>query len=280
MTNAATVALLLDQDELDDALAAAQALVKDKPGERDARNLYIDLLILSGDLDRADAQCNLAATFAPEDALGFGLLRRQLRGLVARAAWFSDGAVPEFPGGPSDLDQLALRAGVALREGEGDKAKALIDQLDEARGERPMHLDAAEVADLRDLDDRLPHALEVVTTGGAYLWIDFAKIATLTLAPIRRPRDLALRYGELRLTDGATASVLIPALYSALADDKAGRRLGRETDFTTLPGGLVIGHGQRCLLAGDASLPFHTLTTLVGTATDAGDASHGIAADG
>ncbi|MBP1853447.1 type VI secretion system accessory protein TagJ [Rhizobium halophytocola] len=262
MTDAPTPAELLENDALPEALALAQERVKLKPGDRDARNLYIDLLILSGDFARADTQCNLASTFSPEDVVGFGMMRRQLRGIAAREAWFAEAAVPAFPGGPSELDQLAIRIGIALQSGDGAETRALIEELDERRGEQPMVWNGNPVGDIRDLDDRIPHALEVLTNGGAYLWIDYAKIAALSLAPMRRPRDLAFREAELSLLDGSSATVLIPALYPARKDDTPSLRLGRETDFSEAPGGLTIGHGQRCLLAGDDAMPFHELTSL------------------
>ena len=267
MTDAPTPASLLEQDQLTEALALAQERVKAKPGDKDARNVYIDLLILAGDFARADTQCNLASTFSPEDVVGFGMIRRQLRGLNARQAWFEEAAVPAFPGGPSSLDQLAVKIGIALKDGNGDEAKALLEQLDEERQERPAVWNGQAVGDIRDLDDRIPHALEVLSQGGAYLWIDYAKVASLTLEPMRRPRDLAFREGQLELVDGSSASVLIPALYPARPTDDAKFRLGRETEFSDAAGGLVIGHGQRCLLVGDEAVSFHELTSL--TAADA-----------
>jgi len=262
MTLAAEIASLLSHDNLADALEAAKAKVRATPADTQARNLYIDLLTLAGDYERADAQCNLASTLTPQDAMGFAMLRKQLRGMAARDAWFRDGAAPQFPEGPNALDQAAMKVGVMHREG-GDAASPLAD-LETERGERPMIWNGLEVGDLRDLDDRAPHALEVIMTGGNYLWIDFARIATVTVEPIARPRDLAFRRAELVLIDGASAPALLPAIYAGTGDDAA-LRLGRRTDWVEEPTGITTGRGQRCLLAGDEIVSFHDVSEIAAT---------------
>lgn len=261
MTLSESISLALGRDALDEALQEAKAHIKANPSDQDGRHLYIDLLILAGDYERADNQCGLAATFAPEATMGFVLLRNMLRGMAARDAWFATGAVPEFPGGPSELDKLALRIGIASRTGDSQETQAILGVLEEHRGELAMRWNGKQVSDFRDLDDRMPHALEVIMSGGGYLWIDFSKIAALTLEPISRPRDLAFRSAELSLVDGAVASVLIPAIYPGSGTDDR-LRLGRETEWVEEPTGITTGRGQRCFLAGDDLVSFHDLQSL------------------
>ncbi len=275
MTLSESIARLLSENALDEALDAAKAHLKAKPSDQDARNLYIDLLVLAGDYERADNQCGLAVTFAPDATMGFALLRNELRGMAARNAWFETGAVPEFPQGPSELDKLAVKVGIAHREGNGDEATAELQRLEELRGERAILLNGKRIDDFRDLDDSTPHALEVIMTGGAYLWIDFAKIAELTIEPIARPRDLAFRRAELSLIDGAVAPVLLPAIYHGTgADDRL--RLGRETEWVEEPTGITTGRGQRSFLAGDDLASFHDTESLETVTVDAArEVAHG-----
>lgn len=268
MTLSARIAEALSENALDDAIEQAKAHLKAVPSDKDARHLFIDLLILAGDYARADAQCNLAATFAPEDTMGFALLRNQLRAMAARSAWFDDAAAPDFPNGPTALDKAALKVAVTNREGSAEAAAAL-QSLEEIRGERPMSWNSRPVSDFRDLDDRIPHALEVIMTGGSYLWIDFSRIAALRVEPISRPRDLALRGAELELVDGASAAVLLPAIYHGTTGSKL--LLGRETEWIDEPTGIVTGRGQKCFLAGDDLVSFHDLETLEAIPVDAGE---------
>jgi type VI secretion system protein ImpE len=275
MTLSESIARALSENALDEALDAAKAHLKSNPSDQEGRNLYIDLLVLAGDYERADNQCGLAVTFAPDATMGFALLRNELRGMAARDAWYQTGAVPQFPQGPSELDKLAVRIGIAHRMGDGADARAELERLEELRGERGLILNGRRVSDFRDLDDRTPHALEVIMTGGAYLWIDFAKIAGLTIEPIARPRDLAFRRAELSLIDGAVAPVLLPAIYHGTGTDDR-LRLGRETDWVEEPTGITTGRGQRCFLAGDDLVSFHDTESLeTAVATASREVAHG-----
>ncbi|MGO4333916.1 type VI secretion system accessory protein TagJ [Labrys sp. KB_33_2] len=259
MTLAASIANSLSEGALSQALDHAREHMRAHPSDKDARHLYIDLLILAGDYERADTQCSLAVTLAPQDTMGFALLRNQLRAMAARKAWFETGAVPEFPHGPSALDRAAIELAIINRE--GSSAGPTLAALDGLRGERPMLWNGEPVGDFRDLDDRVPHALEVIMTGGSYLWIDFAKIASVAVEPIARPRDLAFRRAELSLADGASASVLLPAIYQG-TEGRETLLLGRETEWVTEPSGITAGRGQRCFLAGDELVSFHDMQSL------------------
>ena len=271
MTLSAKIAEALRENALDDAIDQAKAHLKATPGDKDARHLFIDLLILAGDYARADAQCNLAATFAPDDTMGFALLRNQLRAMAARSAWFDKAAAPDFPNGPTALDQAALMVAIAHRGGSSETAEEL-QTLEEIRAERPMSWNGRPVSDFRDLDDRIPHALEVIMTGGAYLWIDFSRIATVRLEPISRPRDLAFRTAELELADGASATVLLPAIYHGTTGAKL--LLGRETEWIDEPTGITTGRGQKFFLAGDDLVSFHDLETLEAVSRNAEETRH------
>ncbi|PDT16600.1 nitrogen fixation protein [Rhizobium sp. J15] len=276
MTLSANIAQSLSDNALDEALEEVKAHLKTSPSDQEARHLYIDLLVLSGEYERADNQCSLAATLSPDATMGFALLRNELRAMAARDAWFASGAVPEFPQGPSELDKLALRLGIAHREGNAREARTTLEALETLRGERPLIWNGKAISDFRDLDDRIPHALEVIMTGGGYLWIDFAKIAAVSIEPIARPRDLAFRRAELSLIDGAAASVLLPAVYHGTGKD-ATLRLGRETEWIEEATGITAGRGQRCFLAGDDLVSFHDTQSLeIVPASSAGrQAAHG-----
>lgn len=260
MTLRDDVARLLDDDRLDDAIGEAKDQVKKNPSEKEGRYLYIDLLVLAGDFEKADAQCNVASTFAPQDAVGFSLFRHHLRAMAARNAWFETGAVPDFTHGPSELDQLAIKANIAARDGDVEAARTALAELDERRAEISLSVNGGAPGYIRDLDDRVPHALEVLTNGGKYLWIGYDRIESVAIEPMSRPRDLAYRQAELTLRDGAIASVLLPAIYHG-KNTSTPLLLGRETLWSE-DTALVTGTGQRCLLVGDDLMPFHEISSM------------------
>ncbi|GAB1584258.1 type VI secretion system accessory protein TagJ [Phyllobacterium phragmitis] len=261
MTFFQETARLLAEDALTEAIGMARAQVKADLTDKAVRQLYIDLLILLGDYEKADAQCAQAATLMPDASIDFIHLRNQLRAMAVRRAWFEMGEAPTFPKGPTELDRAALTLIMANRAGEHKLAKAALIVLEETRGERPLCWNGKLFADFRDLDDRTPHALEVLTTGGAYLWIDFSRIAAITMEPIAYPRDLAFRRAQLSLLDGATAPVLLPAVYQGSGDDPK-LLLGRETKWVKEASGITTGRGQRCFLAGDELVPLHETSSI------------------
>ncbi|WP_182084185.1 type VI secretion system accessory protein TagJ [Aureimonas sp. ME7] len=262
MTTSPTIAALLADDRLAEAAGEAVGALRARPQDLSLRLLLIDLLILQGDYARADAQAEIAARLQPAEAVGIARLRGLLRGMEARRQWFEAGAVPSFPGGPSPCDEAALRLGLALRIGEADAAASALRELEDARGLRPALVGLSEEEDVRDADDRFAHAVEAVTDGGAYLWTDTSRIASIELQPASRPRDLAWRRARLELRDGSGSDVLLPLIYEAKASSDA-ERLGRSTDWEDQPGGIVTGRGQRCVLAGDALVALGEIERIV-----------------
>ncbi|MER0237076.1 type VI secretion system accessory protein TagJ [Fulvimarina sp. MAC8] len=261
MTLAEAISELLAEDRLGEAVNRTSERVRAVPSDSSARGLLIDLLVLDRDYERADKQCSLAAKLSSEDAVGFSRLRSELRGLEAREAFFESGAVPSFPGLPSECDSAALRLSVAEREGNREEATAALATLEEARGQRPFLINGNAAEDWRDLDDRIPHVLEAITSSGAYLWVDYARIASVTFSSSKRPRDLALRPARLELLDGSVGEVLVPALYPGAAASEA-MKLGRETIWEETASGITIGRGQRCFLAGEALAAIHDVAAI------------------
>ncbi|RVV98305.1 nitrogen fixation protein [Mesobaculum littorinae] len=275
MTLAQDLKSALSQDDLAAARGLAAARVKTHPRDVEARMFLAELCVIAGELDRAETHAKLAATAAPDAAVGLGVFRQHLRALHARDAWWTQGALPTFPTGPSALSALALRLNIALRDEDGAAAAKALAALDDLRGEQPVVYDGTEAGDLRDLDDRLPHAIEALSAGGHYLWLDFAQISELAFHPASRPIDMVLRRARVTLQDGSAADIRVPAIYpeprggtsapnapASAAPADIALRLGRGTDFLDLPGGLTGARGLRCWLAGDRVLTCHEAQTL------------------
>lgn len=267
MTLFQKVAHLLAEDALSEAIGKAKDQVKADPADKAARHLYIDLLILFGDYEKADAQCALATTSAPDASMEFAPIRNLLRAMIARREWFESGEPPVFSSSPTELDRAALALIMANRAGENKLTKAALIMLEDARGERPMYWNGKLFSDFRDLDDRTPHTLEVLTLGGAYLWVDFSRLAAVTMEPIVHPRDLAFRRAQLSLLDGVNTPVLLPVIYEGSGND-AKFLLGRETKWVKAASGITTGRGQRCFLAGEDLVSLHDTVSIGGAALD------------
>jgi len=87
---------LLKSGKLKDAVDAATASVKSNPKDLEARWLLAELLILSGQFDRADAQFDTMMTLEPRAAVAATPIRQLLRAEAARRQFFDEGRVPEL----------------------------------------------------------------------------------------------------------------------------------------------------------------------------------------
>jgi len=252
---------LFKAGRLADAVEAATAALKKAPQDLSARVLLAELLIFTGNLERADVILDAAAGLDPSAATVVAEFRQLIRADMARRQLRRDGRVPEFLGEPTEALKASLAALVALRA--GDMAEAA-KQAEIAEAARPhvkgQHGDAA-FDDFRDADDIIGPCFEVLTTTGKYFWIPTERILTADFHPPKRARDLFWRRCTMSVKEGPDGEVYIPVVYGwedASLDDSL--KLGRSTDWTeTAP---VRGSGQRTLLVGDEALGIMELGSL------------------
>lgn len=225
-------------------LAALRALfagrVRAEPSVARHRLDFADSLILLGELERADAQLDLASGQDPTLAVPTALTRQLIRAAVARAETWEQRRPPELVAEADDgiAAALARLAGVEVPSEPRELAGTL---------------DGHAFAGLRDADDRTAEVLEVMTSTGKYVWVSLAQVASLSVQPPVRARDLLWRPAELEVRGGPTGIVYLPAVYPPQPGSPApsdAQRLGRETDWVE-EGDRVVGVGLRTFLAGD-----------------------------
>lgn len=248
-TQSDTIAQLLSRDALEEARAQAASAVKAAPGDTDARLTLAQLCAIEGDLPRAETHARMAQTLDEARAMALAEFRQYLRALEARSQWWATGAAPQMPGGPTALDRFAMASHVAHLAGDMDAAVTAATELEVKRTPCPGTCDGKTFDDIRDVDDRLPHALEVLTPGGHYLWLDLTRVASIHFVPIAAPFDLIARPARVALRDGSSADMRLPSVYDAPRTDA--EHLGRVTEFTDLAPGLIRAYGQHAWLAGD-----------------------------
>lgn len=250
------------------ALAAATAAVKAAPTDADARWLMAEMLLLTGQAERADRMLDAAALQEPNPAvLEF---RKLLRAEVLRAQVQREGRAPKYQGDDATpAQQAALRARMLLRLGDVAGATAAAQEVETLRTPAAGHLEDAQgqqVAfdDLRDADDLWAAEFEVLTTAGDHLLVPVSRVRSLSFDPPRRTRDLVWRRCSIDLKDGTEGVVYMPALYlGPVVETEAALLLGRATEWTDEADGPVRGRGQRMLLVGEEVLPLTALHTVV-----------------
>jgi type VI secretion system protein ImpE len=245
------IASLFKAGQLDDAIEAANQAVRRSAAHAPARILLAELLVFSGNLERADAVLDTAAALDPSVALPVAEFRQLLRAAMARRQLWQEGRVPEFLSQAGGMEQALLAAISALRLGENDRAISCSAAAERARLPSPVWVDGKHCDDFRDADDLCAGIMEVLTTTGKYFWIPIARIESIDFHLPRRPRDLAWRRASMSVTEGPEGNVYVPAIYASTgAEASDALRLGGETAWSDAAP--IRGSGQRVFLAGES----------------------------
>jgi type VI secretion system protein ImpE len=246
---------LFKAGKLQAAVDAQLQEVKRNPADQAKRMFLFELLVFTGDLDRARRQID-AVTYgeAERDAVIIGY-RKLLDAEQDRRKLFRDGKKPQFLGPPPEHVQWRLEAINCLRGNQQKEAKELLDRANAAVAPLPGSLNATPFDSLRDGDDLFASVLEVMAKG-VYSWVPFEAIDSMAMNPPRAPRDLIWFPARLQLRDGQSGEVYLPALYYGTHDQTDEQlKLGRMTDWKEADGGPVLGVGLRTFVAEGQAIP-------------------------
>jgi type VI secretion system protein ImpE len=258
-----TAGALFRAGKLAPAIDQAGLAVKKAPGDLAARVLLGELLLLAGNLERADVILDAASQLDPSAAVVVAEFRQLLRAEMARRQLRRDGRVPEFLGEPTPAMREVLAGLVAAREGDAAAAAKHAADAEALRPRAAGREGEQAFEDFRDVDDLCSGFFEVLTTTGKYYWIPTERVESIEFRPPRRPRDLAWRCASMSVTDGPDGVVYLPAIYGNDEPDLADEyRLGRATDWREDNGGPVRGIGLRTFLLGEEARSIMDLTVL------------------
>ena len=259
-----TAGPLFEAGRLADAVAAANAAVRKAPADLAPRVLLAELLLFSGNLDRADVVLDAGSVIDPQAAVVIAEFRQLLRADVARRPLRRDGRLPEFLGEPTPALAAVLRACVAVRSGDPAEAAVMAAHAEALRPRVAGTVDGIAFDDFRDADDLNAGYFEVLTSTGKYFWIPTERVETIQFDKPKRARDLYWRRANMSVRSGPDGVVYLPAIYGddnpATTDEL---RLGRATDWTEDSAGPIRGVGQRMFLAGQDLVSIMDVTELV-----------------
>jgi len=248
-----TASELFQAGQLQAAIDAQVQKVKAQPADQAARLFLFELLLFSGDLDRARRQLDVLKYDKPEATAAVDSYRNALASEQARRDVLAGKARPKSPKDLPAHAELRLQALAASNPAE---AGALIDQ---ANADTPVvrgTVNGKPVEGLRDADELFGTILEVFA-GGNYLWIPLEQIESVSMNPPASPRDILLRPAQIVVREGPTADVLLPGLYpGSYANPDEAIRLGRVTDWPSGDDGPARGAGGKLLLAGENWVQF------------------------
>ncbi len=257
-----TITTAFEAGDLPAAIAAVTAEIKAKPRESGLRWLMSEMLLFSGEIERADRA--LDAVIADEPSPAVLEFRKLLRAEEIRRQVFREGRVPKFQGDEATPAQTAaMRALTLSRQGDAAGAAAAAAEAESLRPRIAGSHNDTPFDDLRDADDIFAPMIEILTTAGEYMWVPVERLASLEFDAPRRPRDLYWRRCRLELKDSTEGVVYMPVVYPwSDPATEAQYRLGRATDWPDPQGGPQRGLGQRLFLAGEDAVAGAELGTL------------------
>jgi len=223
---------------LESAIEALGAEIRSNPLDSQRRIFLFELLVFSGDYDRAAKQLDVLAKGGMDNEVAVLPYRAALQGERIREHMFTTG---DFPTSPAPSPVAGTLNG------------------------RPF-------ASIEDADPRVGARLEVMA-GGRYMWIPFAYVQALHLDPPKFLRDL--RWTPARLStspavkDVDLGEVLLPALTPlAWKQQDPELRLGRAADWEETPDGDFLPVGQKLLKVDGEIVPLLEVRDLVIASTE------------
>lgn len=232
---------------LADAIAAQIQEVKTRPTDPDARVALFALLCFSGDLERAENHLRVVSLDGEGANTGASVYHALLAAEYERRKVHQEGAHPVFPpDAPAFLAQR-LAALHACAAGDADAVQRDLSAAAEASAALYGKRNGEAFDSVRDDDEILGPILEIYA-GGRCLWMPFASIRRLVIAPPARQLDLLWAQAELEDAQGNQATVHLPTLYAgshAHADESV--KFGRTTEWVDFGGVAFRGTGQKIL---------------------------------
>jgi type VI secretion system protein ImpE len=232
---------------LADLLAEGQNSVRGDPANAKRRVMLFQLMILSGQWDRALTQLYVIKEMDAEADDFVRTYREVIRCELFRKEVFAGAKTPLVLGEPQEwiarLTEAARLLGRRLaREAAGLRAAAF-----EAAPAVPGVLNGAPFEWIADADVRMGPVCEAMLNG-KYYWIPFERLARIEIEAPTDLRDLIWAPARLTFANGGEQVAFLPARYpgsEAAQDDDI--RLSRKTEWRDLGADTHVGVGQRML---------------------------------
>lgn len=246
---------LLDAGDLLAAIEQLNMDVKSHPADSRLRTFLFELLCFAGEYQRAKRQLDVLSHQSATAEIGVQVYRNVLTAEEARRRLFLEGLRPDFLLTPPPYVSLHLEAVSRLREDRPAEATTLLEQSEQSRPRSRGQIDDTPFQDFRDADDLIAPFLEVIVQRN-YVWLPFAQIKRLTIAPPKRLRDLLWIPATLETRTGPVGEVFLPVLYAGSSEHPNDQiRLGRMTDWKDVGTEIALGVGQRLFLVDGEDRP-------------------------
>jgi type VI secretion system protein ImpE len=207
--------------------------LRDNPADARGRTFLFELLCFAGNFDRAEKQLDVLAREGHEAEAGALLYKGALHAERIRQQMFEMGGLPPSTSEPAPVSGT---------------------------------LNGTPFESLEDADPRIGARLELFVAG-QYTWLPLEHVASVTMQPPRRLRDLlwapVVVRPSKRMESLELGEVLMPVLTpGAWRHQDEQVRLGRVTGVEDLADGRAVPVGQKLWLIDDAETPVLELREL------------------
>lgn len=240
---------LLAAGDLEGARAALVETVRTAPSDQAARLFLLQLMMISGEWDKASTQARALASLSPQAEMLSVLCGQLIAGERQREDAFAGKEPFKVLVPTSDWVGVLAEALTAWAAGDVDKADSLRGEAFDAAPDTPGELDGRPFTWIADADPRFGPCLEVVIAGSWGL-VPFEAIAAINSDGPQELRDLAWLPVQLALRSGQTAAAFLPTRYPGASAEPAALRLARGTEWRSSPFG-ELGAGQRLFALSD-----------------------------
>jgi type VI secretion system protein ImpE len=230
---------------LADLLAEGQRSVRGDPANSKRRVMLFQLMVLSGQWDRALTQLYVIREMDAEAADFVRTYREVVRCELFRKEVFAGGKTPLVLGEPQEWIAKLAEAARLVGEGKVDEAAQLRSAAFEAAQGVSGTLNGEAFEWIADADVRLGPVCEAMLNG-KYYWIPFERLARIEIEEPSDLRDLIWAPARLTFANGGEQVAFLPARYpgtEAAEDDEI--RLCRKTEWRDLGADTHVGMGQR-----------------------------------
>jgi type VI secretion system protein ImpE len=246
---------LLQQGELDAALASLQQTIREEPSNAKWRVFLFQLLCVTGSWERALNQLKVAADL---DEINLAMAQTYHEAIQCerfRKEVFRGHRSPLIFGDPPEWSAFLIEALRLFGSGEYAQAEQLRQQAFEHAPGIPGSIEDQPFSWIADADTRIGPMFEAIVNG-RYYWIPMQRLKKVTIEPPVDLRDLVWAPAQLTFENAGESVALIPVRYSGTEDHAdVAEKLSKKTDWEQPYEGVYTGLGQRMLVTDQDEYP-------------------------
>lgn len=239
-----TAEAMLHAGDPEAALQLLQDQVRKQPADAKLRIFLFQLLAITGQLKRAQAQLEIAGEMDSTAELMVMAYRDVINCELHRESVFVGKSRPLIFGEPEEWVALLVEAQQAFANGDMEVFSRLNAQAFEQAETRSGKINDETFTWLADVDQRFGPVFEFIFNG-QYYWVPMSRVQKLHTEEPSDLRDLVWLPAEVMWTNGGKLMVMIPARYPRLEGVSGPGLLSRRTDWVSHAEDIVEGTGQR-----------------------------------